>query len=128
VAVPHEEELFFGLASGLPAPRLWTACSYVIFNSYVCLEPTKPCGFTVNPSFQIVGGYQVETPGSKGPAEARGGGAAAAAPSTRLECLERAAECIRKAGEATDPLVRQQFMDLARQWGDLADKAKRYGW
>jgi len=44
------------------------------------------------------------------------------------ECLKKAAECVRKAGEAADPLVRQQFTDLARQWRDMADMAKRYEW
>jgi hypothetical protein len=128
VAVPHEEEIIFGLVSGylrlgFGPPE---AVSFLIV--LPVWNPTKPGGFTINSAVQIVRGYQVETPGSKSPAEARGGTRAAATPSTRVECLERAAECIRKAGEATDPLVRQQSMDLARQWGDMADKSKRYGW
>jgi hypothetical protein len=71
----------------------------------------------------------VESPECKRPADARRPAAPGeASPSPTEECLERAAECIRKAGEATDPLVRQQFTDLARQWSDMAEKAKRYGW
>ena len=70
----------------------------------------------------------METPECKRSTEARPRAVARrASPSTREKCLEKADECIRKAGESTDPLARRQFSELAGQWRDMAETAKRYG-
>jgi hypothetical protein len=39
----------------------------------------------------------------------------------QLKCLERAAECHRKAATAISPAARSKFLDAARQWLSLAD-------
>lgn len=39
------------------------------------------------------------------------------------ECLERAAELERRAGEAKNPAVRDDYMKAAEDWRDLARRA-----
>jgi hypothetical protein len=39
----------------------------------------------------------------------------------QLKCLERAAECHRKAGTAISPAARSRFQDAASHWLSLAD-------
>jgi hypothetical protein len=39
--------------------------------------------------------------------------------------LERAHECERIAATATDRKFREQWLDLARQWRDLAESVRR---
>jgi hypothetical protein len=39
----------------------------------------------------------------------------------QLKCLERAAECHRKAATAISPAARSRFLDAASQWLSLAD-------
>jgi hypothetical protein len=39
----------------------------------------------------------------------------------QLKCLERAAECHRKAATAISPAARSRFQDAASQWLSLAD-------
>jgi hypothetical protein len=39
-------------------------------------------------------------------------------------CRHKALECERRATLATEPNIRETFVDLARQWRDMADQAQ----
>jgi hypothetical protein len=39
-------------------------------------------------------------------------------------CRQKALECERRAALATEPNIRETFVDLARQWRDMADQAE----
>jgi hypothetical protein len=42
-------------------------------------------------------------------------------------CKQHAADCDRRATEATDENMRQHYLDLARQWRQMADELERLG-
>jgi len=43
------------------------------------------------------------------------------------EFLEKAIECEERAKVTEQPDLRVHYMELARQWRELADQVKRYG-
>ena len=48
--------------------------------------------------------------------------------SERIEaCRRKAIECQRAALAAPDPNIRQMYLDLAKQWKELAEHAARFG-
>jgi len=40
----------------------------------------------------------------------------------------RAKEAEQQANKVSDRSVKQSFLDIARQWRELADQAERHGW
>jgi hypothetical protein len=42
-------------------------------------------------------------------------------------CRKKVAECQRLAMAASDPAIRQMYLDLAQQWRELAEQTERLG-
>ena len=43
----------------------------------------------------------------------------------RAECLARADECLRRAGNTRDQIIRAEYLCLVQEWADMADEVRR---